>query len=49
MILVIGRKHHFKNDFERQKLKTLLPKDLELWTYDDLLSRAQLYRKSISM
>lgn len=44
MILVIGRRNHFKSDVLRQELKTLLPKDLELWTYDDLLYRARKYK-----
>lgn len=44
MILVVGRKHHFKSDLERRELQSLLPKDLEIWTYDDLLSRAKIYR-----
>ena len=48
MILVIGRTHHFKSDIERHELKTLLPRDLELWTYDDLLSKARLYTESVS-
>ena len=48
MILVIGRKHHFRDDLERRQLQALLPKDLELFTYDDLLSRARTYRKCLS-
>ena len=45
VILLIGRKHHFRSDLERQELKALLPRDLELWTYDDILARASAYRR----
>ncbi len=44
MILVIGRRHHFESDMQRQELKDLLPSRLDLWTYDDLLARARVYR-----
>lgn len=47
MILVAGRKHDFKSDFERQELRCLLPKDLEIWTYDDVLARAKKYQECI--
>lgn len=45
MILVCGRRHHFKSDLERRELRALLPADLALWTYDDLLDRARNYQK----
>jgi len=48
MILVVGRSHHFRSDLQRRELQSLLPKDLEIWTYDDLLSRAKMYRKLVS-
>jgi hypothetical protein len=48
MILVIGRRNHFKSDIARQELRALLPKDLELWTYDDLLSRARRYSSCVT-
>lgn len=44
MILVIGRRNHFRSDVERLDLRELLPKDLEIWTYDDLLNRALKYQ-----
>ena len=44
MILVIGRRQSFKDDIERQELKQLLPKDLHIWTYDDLLVKARRIR-----
>lgn len=44
MILVIGRRHHFKSDIQRRELCALLPRDFDLWTYDDVLARAQRYR-----
>lgn len=43
MILVCGRRHHFKSDLERSELRQLLPEDLRLWTYDDLLDRARRF------
>ncbi|MCY3762500.1 MAG: DUF4263 domain-containing protein [Gemmatimonadetes bacterium] len=43
MFLVAGRTHHFDSDVERKELNQLLPRDLELWTYDDLLLRAKRY------
>jgi hypothetical protein len=46
-ILVIGRRHHFKGDIHRQELKTLLPKDMELLTYDDVLQRARRYHSCL--
>lgn len=43
MILVAGRTHHFESDLERKELGQLLPRDFELWTYDDLVLRAKRY------
>lgn len=43
MFLVAGRTHHFESDVERKELSQMLPRDLELWTYDDLLLRAKRY------
>lgn len=48
MILVVGRSHHFMSDLQRRELQSLLPKDMEIWTYDDLLSRAKMYRKLVA-
>lgn len=45
MVLVVGRRHHFRDDAERQELTSLLPKDLSIWTYDDLLIRAKTYKR----
>jgi len=47
MILVIGRSHDFKEDIKRRELNQLLPNDLEMWTYDDLLHRAKRFSKFI--
>ena len=43
MVIVIGRKHHFRDDVERIRLSEGLPNSLELWTYDDLAARAKRY------
>ena len=43
MILIAGRTHHFESDLERKELSQLLPRDFELWTYDDLVLRARRY------
>jgi hypothetical protein len=44
-ILVVGRRHHFRSDLERQEMKDVLPAGLEIWTYDDILARAKSYRE----
>lgn len=41
MILVVGRRHHFKSDIERSELQSLLPKDIKILTYDDVLDRSK--------
>ncbi len=43
LILVIGRSYHFRSDLERQELKRLLPANLDMWTYDDLLLKAKRF------
>jgi hypothetical protein len=43
MVIVIGRKHHFRDDIERVRLLDGLPSRLDLWTYDDLYARAKRY------
>jgi hypothetical protein len=45
MILLCGRTRHFRSDLERQELRRLLPTDLHLWTYDDLLGRARQFHE----
>jgi hypothetical protein len=49
MVIVIGRRHHFQNDIERVRLIEGLPQSLELWTYDDLYTRAQRYLEFCTM
>jgi hypothetical protein len=49
MILVIGRRHHFKDDLQRRELNAFLPRDLHLWTYDDIVTKARHYQKYLSM
>jgi len=48
MILVVGRRHDFKSDVERQELRSVLPKDLDVWTYDDLIGRAKKYQDCLA-
>ncbi|MFZ3464418.1 Shedu anti-phage system protein SduA domain-containing protein [Vibrio harveyi] len=45
MVLIAGRRHHFLNDIERIRLITNQNRDLSIWTYDDVLSRAKKYQK----
>ena len=44
MVIVIGRRHHFQGDVERLRLLSGLPDRLEVWTYDDLLTKARRFR-----
>jgi len=43
LILVIGRSCHFRSDLERREISRLLPDDLDMWTYDDLLLKAKRF------
>lgn len=48
MVIVIGRKHHFRDDVERVRLLDTLPQHLDIWTYDDLLQRAKRYLQLVT-
>ncbi len=48
MVIVAGRSQHFVNDVERMRLLSNQVGDLELWTYDDILSRARRYKQLFS-
>ena len=48
MVIVAGRSHHFSDDVERMRLLSNQNRDLELWTYDDILCRAKRYNKIFS-
>lgn len=45
MVVVAGRSSHFLDDVERIRLLTNQDKDIELWTYDDLVNRAKRYNQ----
>ncbi len=47
MVIVIGRNHHFRDDVERIRLMEMLPPQLEIRTYDDLLNRAKRYLRLV--
>jgi hypothetical protein len=41
MVIVIGRRHHFRDDVERITLVDSLPAQVEIWTYDEVYQRAK--------
>lgn len=44
MVLIAGRSTHFTDDVERIRLLSAQDANLSLWTYDDVLRRAQRYK-----
>lgn len=44
MVLIAGRSAHFIDDVERIRLLSAQDANLSLWTYDDVLRRAQRYK-----
>jgi hypothetical protein len=47
IVLVAGRNHHFADEIERLSLVAAQQRNLEIWTYDQLLSRAKRYREFV--
>jgi hypothetical protein len=45
IVLIIGRRESFYDEFERSKLESSLPQGLLLATYDDILDKAKQWRR----